>query len=185
MADPFSTLAGVVSVIDVAIRGCRGLYDFSRNLEDVPRSAQQLRSTIGNVESCLRNLRLFAIEYQSSAPLTGHHQILPEALKLGLLGVKTELNVLNRFLPNSESSWKVSERVTWVIDKNKLIKTLQRLDSQQITLLVGLQSVSQYVVLYNIKSCAPSMSSERFSGGLRLWQLHICSAELLSTINLF
>lgn len=70
MSDPFSTFAEALSTLDVLLRACKGLYDVSLACKDAPQQFEQLRHTIKNVESVLRNLKLVITEYNSSKSST-------------------------------------------------------------------------------------------------------------------
>lgn len=81
MADPFSTVAAVVSLADVMIRACGGISNLVVDLRDGPNAVQHLRQTLQNVHSVLGNLRLYVIEYESSKLFIEQHQLLPEIVK--------------------------------------------------------------------------------------------------------
>ncbi|KAL8823279.1 MAG: hypothetical protein Q9191_006003 [Dirinaria sp. TL-2023a] len=143
MADPFSTFAGAVSVFDVAIRSCKGLHNASHAYKDAPQEIGQLWDTIRNLESVLRNLRLWVVEYQSSRFATQFHELLPAAVN----ECTNELNIcreeLNKLLPSQDESRQLKERSRWVLRKRKIVKLQQRLDAQQKTLDLCLQTVTQ------------------------------------------
>lgn len=145
MADPFSTFAGAVSVFDVAIRSCKGLHNACHAYKDAPQEIEQLRDTIRNLESVLRNLRLWVTEYQSSRLATQYHEILPSAVNNCIHEINTCREELDNFLPNPDESRQTKERSKWVLRKRNIVKLQQRLEGQQKTLDLCLQTVTQLV----------------------------------------
>ena len=143
MADPFSTLAGAVSILDVAIRSCKGLYDASHAYKSAPQEAEHLRGTIRDLESILRNTRLWIAEYHSSRSTIQHHEILPEAVKDCIQEINAILKELSDLLPNSDERRQIRERSRWVLHKVKIKKLQERLEGQQKILHLCLQTVAQ------------------------------------------
>ncbi|KAF6227714.1 hypothetical protein HO173_012044 [Letharia columbiana] len=116
MADPFSTVAAVVSLADVMIRACGGISNFVVDLRDAPNAVQHSRQILQNVHSVLENLRLYVIEYGSSKLFIEQHQLLAEIVKKELLDIHTELDLLHQFLSSSGTQGKISQRLKWVLD---------------------------------------------------------------------
>ena len=145
MADPLSTVAAVVSLIDVTIRACEGISSLVVGLKDAPNAAQHLRQTVQNVKSVLEHIKLYVSEYESSKLFTEQHQLLPEVVKKELLGIRVDLDLLQKFLPSSGNQRKIGRRVKWVLDEKKLARVIRRLESRQRALMTGLQIVAQYV----------------------------------------
>ena len=143
MADPFSTVAAVVSLADVMIRACEGISNLIVGLKDASDAAQHLRQTVQNVKSLLGNLQLYVNEYESSNLSLGQHQLLPETVKKELLEIRTELDLLQQFLPLSGTQEKIGQRVKLVFNEKKISKVVRRLESRQIALGTGLQIVAQ------------------------------------------
>ena len=143
MADPFSTVAAVVSLADVMIRACEGISNLVVGLKDAPNAAQHLRQTVHNVLSVLESLQLYVSEYESSALFIEQHQLLPEIVKKELQEIRTELDVLQQLLPSSGTAGKIGHRVKWVFDEKKISRVVHRLDNRQKALMTGLQIVAQ------------------------------------------
>ena len=143
MADPFSTVAAVVSLADVMIRACEGISNLVVGLKDAPHAVQHLRQTVHNVLSVLGSLQLYVSEYESSALFIEQHQLLPENLKRELLEIHKELDVLQQLLPSSGTQGKIGRRVKWVFDEKKISRVIHRLGNRQIVLMTGLQLVAQ------------------------------------------
>lgn len=114
MADPLSALAGVLSVADIAIRSCQRLRDLTSDLQDAPQSMQRFRQTIQNVESVLRNLRLFVVEFNSSALATEQHEVLPEVVVHSLVEIQDNLKRLENILAPDESNSNIRKRIRHV-----------------------------------------------------------------------
>ena len=68
MAEFFSTVAGVASLVDVALRACSVLYNSSCYLKDAPQLSHRLRRRIASVKSVLQNLNeLLGLHRQEQA----------------------------------------------------------------------------------------------------------------------
>ena len=143
MADPFSSAAAVLSTLDVCLKACRGLYDISHGYKEAPLELEQLRCTIRDVESVLRNLSLLTTEYQSSRAAVHYHEALPEAVKNCVLGISRTLKELADLLPPPDDSLQTKQRLRWVSHKKKLIELQQRLGLHQNTLCLCLQTIAQ------------------------------------------
>ncbi len=143
MADPLTTVAAVVSLVDVTIRACEGISSLIVGLKDAPNAAQDLRHTVHNAKSVLGALKLYVSEYESSNLFTEQHQLLPEVVKKELLGIRANLDLLQKFLPSWGNQWKIGQMVKWVLDEKKLARMIRRLESRQIALMTELQIVAQ------------------------------------------
>ena len=143
MADPLSTVAAVVSLVDVTIRACEGISSLIVGLKDAPNAAQHLRQTMQNAKSVLGSLKLYVSEYESSSLFTQQHQLLPEIVEKELLGIRADLSLLQKFLPSSGNQGKIGQRVKWVLDEKKVVRVVRRLESRQTALMTGLQIVAQ------------------------------------------
>ena len=143
MAEVFATIAGIASVIDVALRTCTVLYSSLHYLKHEPELSRQLQQTIQSVESILRNVEDFVAVYrqqQASARLLG---CLPDAVNYGVILIKAELDALSTLLPAPSASGQIRRRVKWVLDRKRVVEVRQKLDSHQITLTLALQSFAQ------------------------------------------
>ena len=143
MADPFSTVAAVVSLADVMIRACDGISTLVIGLKDAPHAALHLRQTAQNIQSVLENLRLYVREYESSNLFIEERQILPDVVKNELLGIRADLGLLQKFLSPSSTQGKIGQRMNWVFNEKQVSKVVHRLESRQIALMTGLQTVAQ------------------------------------------
>ncbi|KAL8928986.1 MAG: hypothetical protein Q9208_001429 [Pyrenodesmia sp. 3 TL-2023] len=143
MAEIFSTIAGVASVIDVALRGCNVLYSSIHYLKETPQLSLRLRQTVQSVESILRCLDEFVAVYRRQQPSAGSPGCLPDAVSHGVVLIKAELDALSTLLPAPSASGQIRQRLKWVLDQKRVIEVVQRLDSHQITLTLALQSFAQ------------------------------------------
>ncbi len=143
MAEVFSTIAGVASLIDVALRACNVLYDSSRYLKDAPLLSQRLRRTVQSVESALQSLKQFVTQYRQQQVSAGLPDHLPGAVNDEIISIKVDLDTLSALLPASSSNGQLRTKFKWVLDRKKVAEILQALDSHQITLLFALQSFAQ------------------------------------------
>ncbi|KAL9003322.1 MAG: hypothetical protein Q9188_003798 [Gyalolechia gomerana] len=94
MADPFSTVATVVSFADVTIRACKGIRAVIDIWKDAPNTTQHLPQTLQNQQFMLESLRLYVVEYESSKLFVEQHQLLPLVIKNVLRDISSDLNSL-------------------------------------------------------------------------------------------
>ncbi|KAG6989773.1 amidase [Physcia stellaris] len=80
MADPFSTVAAVVSFVDVTVRACKGIYTLVDEWKDAPNAINRARQSAQNLESTLGSLRRYVNEYESSKLFLEQQQLLPDVL---------------------------------------------------------------------------------------------------------
>ena len=151
--DPLSGIASVLSVADIAVRSCERLRDLISDLRDAPQSVQRLRRTIQNTESVLRNVWLYVAEFNSSTLVTEYHEVLPEAVERCLEEIRDDLNLLDNVLAPDHSSGNMRKRIGHVWRKKAAEEIAQRLDSQQSTLSLSLQSAAEYVFTCTTDSC--------------------------------
>ncbi|KAL8753905.1 MAG: hypothetical protein Q9184_005282 [Pyrenodesmia sp. 2 TL-2023] len=143
MAEVFATVAGVASVIDVALRGCNVLYSSLHYLKDAPELSQRLRQTIQSVESILRVLDGLITAYRQQQASAGSPGYLPDAVSHEVVLIKAELDTLGTLLPATSVNGQLRRRLRWVLDRKRVVEVIQRLDSCQITLTLALQSFAQ------------------------------------------
>ena len=151
--DPLSGIASVLSVADIAVRSCERLRDLISDLRDAPQSVQRLRRTIQNTESVLRNVWLFVSEFNSSTLATVYHDVLPEAVERSLEGIRDDLKLLQNTLVPDDSRGDTWKRIGHVRRKKAAEEIARRLDSQQSTLSLALQSAAEYVFPRSTDGC--------------------------------
>ncbi|KAL8722768.1 MAG: hypothetical protein Q9181_007419, partial [Wetmoreana brouardii] len=140
MAEAFATVAGVASLIDVALRACNVLYDSIRYLKDESELSQRLRRSIQSVESILQSLDDFVALHRQQQASAGLPDSLPDAVNHELISIKAQLDALSTLLPSSRSNNQIRRRAKWVLDRKRVAEVTQRLDSHQNTLILALQS---------------------------------------------
>lgn len=140
MAELFSTVAGVASLIDIALRACNVLYDSSRYLKDAPQLSQRLRRTIESVKSILQSLNNLLVLYRQQQATTGLPDILPGAIESEVISIKAELDTLSALLPTSSANSQAGTKVKCILNRKKVVEVVQALDSHQITLILALQT---------------------------------------------
>ncbi|KAL8884191.1 MAG: hypothetical protein Q9215_007709 [Flavoplaca cf. flavocitrina] len=138
MAEFFSTVAGVASLVDVALRASNVLYDSSRYLKDAPQLSQRLRQRIASVKSVLQNLNeLLALHRQEQATYG-----LPDigTVENEVISLQAVLDTLSTLLPTSSAHSQVRTKVKWILDRKKVTEVIQELDSHKITLTLAVQT---------------------------------------------
>lgn len=146
MADPLtalSTAANVISLADVTIRACEGIYGLVASLRNAPHAVKSLQQTVEGIESTLRNLKTFVKEYESSVPFRQHHQVLPESVNADIISVRNDLCLLEGFLTSTGEAKKIRKRTKWAVQKKGTMEIVQRLERQQVALILSLQTVAQ------------------------------------------
>ncbi|KAL8710557.1 MAG: hypothetical protein Q9225_007268, partial [Loekoesia sp. 1 TL-2023] len=143
MAEGFTTLTGVASFVDVALRACNVLYDSIRYIKNEPELSQRLRRSIQSAESIVQSLNDFVALHRQQQVSAGLPNFLPDAVNHELNSIKAELDALSALLPSSRSSSQLRRKGKWVLDRKKLAEVIQRLDSHGITLILALQSFAQ------------------------------------------
>ena len=142
MADPFSTVAAVVSFVDVTVRACKGIYTIVDEWKDAPNAIDRVRQTANNLESMLDILRLYVIEYESSRLFREHQQLLPDVVKNQLRDIDSDLKLLSKFLSPPNSGGKAAQRMKWVLDEKKIWFIVSRLDSRQLSITTVFQTLA-------------------------------------------
>ena len=143
MADPFSTVAAVVSFADVTIRACKGIRDLVDSWKGATDSIQRLQQTARNLESMLESLRLYVTEYESSKLCVEQHQLLPAVVKEELWGINSDLALLGQLLRPASEQRRMTYKLQWLFEEKNTLKVIRRLDSRQIAVMTGLQIVGQ------------------------------------------
>ena len=143
MADPFSTVAAVVSFADVTIRACKVIHEVVGSWKDAPNAIQRLRQTVQNLESMLGGLRLYAVEYEASKLFLEQHQLLPEVVKNELPEIELEIELLKGFLPPAGIQINKRERIRRIFDEKKILAVVSRLNSRQANITTELQNLAQ------------------------------------------
>ncbi|KAL8793251.1 MAG: hypothetical protein Q9195_004187 [Heterodermia aff. obscurata] len=143
MADPFSTVAAVVSFADVTIRACKVIYEVVGSWKDAPNAIQRLRQTLQNLESMLGSLRRYVVEYESSKLFLEQHQLLPEVVKNELPEIDLEIQFLKGCLSPVGTQRNIRQRIRRIIDEKKILAVVSRLNSRQAIITTSLQILAQ------------------------------------------
>ena len=142
MADPLSTTSGVLSLVDIAFRTCKGLRSLIDDLKGAPRKVEHLRREKQSWDSVLHNLRLFIAEFESSSSC---HQILLAAVKDSIAEIQNDSKSLDDLLAQLGSEKSIQGRLKYIWKSSRFAEIDSNLDSQHRVLSLALQSESQYV----------------------------------------
>ena len=142
MGDPLSAVAGVVSIVDVAVRSCNTLYDSIRYLKEVPSLTQELQQTIQSIRSILQHLSALVARYGQSRVLTAQVH-LPDAVSHEIVAIKTDLDVLSSLFPAARSTGKLRTGLKSIKDRREIEKLVLKLQRHQVSLTLALQSPLQ------------------------------------------
>ncbi|KAL8911006.1 MAG: hypothetical protein Q9171_003742 [Xanthocarpia ochracea] len=144
MAEPFSAIAGAVSIVDVAIRSCNTLYDSVCYLKGAPGLTQDLQQTVQSTQSILQNLNALVARYRQLQVFTAQLH-LPDAVNYEIVAIKTDLDVLSSLLPATHSTREVRTGLKWIKDRREVEKLVLKLQRHQLSLTLALQSPLQQI----------------------------------------
>ena len=142
MAEPFTAIAGAVSIVDAAIRSCNTLYDSISYLKGAPGLTQDLQQTVQSIQSILQNLNALIARYRQSQVFTAQLH-LPDAVNYEIVAIKTDLDVLSSLLPATHSTREVRTGLKWIKDRREVEKLVLKLQRHQLSLTLALQSPLQ------------------------------------------
>ncbi|KAL8721444.1 MAG: hypothetical protein Q9225_001889 [Loekoesia sp. 1 TL-2023] len=143
MAEPFSTVAAVVSFADVTIRACKGIYEIVGTWKDTPNAIQRLQQTVQSLESMSGSLRLSVLEYESSKLFLEQHQLLPDVVMNELPNINVEIKFLQGCLPPAGTQGNFRQRIRTMIDEKKIFAVVTNLDRRQVAVMTALQIFAQ------------------------------------------
>ena len=143
MADPCSTIAGAISVVDVVIRCCKELHDGFRAMKGAPQAIKHAQTTLTMMQSVLEHTRNLFMEETKPTADTNYNNVLSHVIGQWLPGIQSNIEHLRKLLPSQASSIKASARVKWLLDSKKVNEIVKKLDSQQMILIVELQIAAQ------------------------------------------
>ncbi|KAL9059796.1 MAG: hypothetical protein Q9206_001332 [Seirophora lacunosa] len=151
MAEALSTVAAVVSFVDVTIRACKGVRAVVDTWKEASNTIQRIRQTVQNQQSMLECLRLYVVEYESSKLFVEQHQLLPLVVKNELRDTSSDLDLLLQLLPAAGGQRKMRHQLQWVFDEKKVLAVVSRLDSRQVAVMTGLHITAQrnVISIYN------------------------------------
>ena len=138
-----STVASIVSLADVTIRACEGIYGLVASWRNAPRAVQNVRQTVNSVDSILRNLKTFVEEYKVSVAFQQHHQFLPDSINADITSIRENLGLLDEILRSTGQVNKSRQRAKWTFQEKNISEIIQRLEKKQVGLLLSLQTVAQ------------------------------------------
>lgn len=146
MADPLtalSTAASVVSLADVTIRACEGIYGLVASWRNAPRAVKDVRQTIEGIESTLRNRKIFLEERKSSVAFQEHHQTLPDSVNVHVIRIREDVTLLGEYLASNDQAQNFRKRANWAFYEKRIMKIVERLGKHQVDLILSLQVVAQ------------------------------------------
>ncbi|KAL8880193.1 MAG: hypothetical protein Q9198_002349 [Flavoplaca austrocitrina] len=138
MAEFFSTVAGLASLVDVALRACNVLYGSSCYLKDAPQLSQRLRGRIASVKSVLQNLNEFLALHRQEQATNGLRDI--GTVESEVISIQAVLDTLSTLLPTSSAHSQVRTKVKWILDRKKVTEVVHELDSHRSTLTLAIQT---------------------------------------------
>ncbi|KAL8643892.1 MAG: hypothetical protein Q9226_008053 [Calogaya cf. arnoldii] len=111
----------------------------------VSRVFQRLRRTLRDVETILRNLRLF-VEVHHEQILASLPGRLLGAVNSEVIAIRTELDTLSVLSPASDLNGRFRTEMQLVLNWKKVGEVIRALDGHQITLNIAIQTFEQSVL---------------------------------------
>ena len=146
MAEPFSLVASsfaVVGLADVVLRAGKEFCQFLSAIEGAPTEVETLRCSINDTTLLVEDVKRYGEELkQSAASLTSsaattRSEILLQ-IKSALRTLERELSALVTFAKRHRRIHNPWGRLKWVLDEQKILKALQKLEASKSTLIAAL-----------------------------------------------
>ena len=138
MADPFSTVAGVVGIIGVALSNSRQVHNFIKGIKEAPAAINALSSDLKSLSDILEQLVQSTSEEPQALFVIPMRQSLDRCIDI-LEQLETSISPYVEVLGNGKSKWR---RFAWNFKEKKVLALQSRLcsckDNLQLALLLGL-----------------------------------------------
>ena len=146
MGEPLSiisSVAGIIGLADVALRGGKGLYDFFSALKDAPLHVKSLSTELKHLNDILSEIQGFSSDYCQA------EFVVKDGLKLkgyltALMQTQDQVAVLSKTIKPMEpdaSQGKIKQlkyQLQWTLMKDQLERLYQDLGRHKLTLLATL-----------------------------------------------
>ncbi|KAI1093862.1 hypothetical protein F5B19DRAFT_500489 [Rostrohypoxylon terebratum] len=145
-----STIGAVVNVIqigDAAIRLCRSIATFIRELKDAKDDMRYLGTTLDDTNSLMRNLIVYIREFQNAPSTSEQYEVLPEVVVATVHNFHESLKSLRRWLP-PDLSPNFAQRFRFVFNRKKIQSASLELEKCKNNTSVALLVISS---LHTIK----------------------------------
>ena len=146
MPDPitsFGAAAGAVQLIDVALRTSREAYVFLAAVKNAKRDIQDLRNTLYDVESNVRNLRNYVHAFSKSKNSVQEFEVLPEVVSRSFQNFQDDILRLKQLLPPKPTA-SLAQEMKWVYNSKFVKEICDRLGGRKADLSFALSIIGRY-----------------------------------------
>ncbi|CAO2654084.1 Nn.00g108170.m01.CDS01 [Neocucurbitaria sp. VM-36] len=147
MAEVLGAVASAVQLADVALRSSRQIYEVLSSIRHASEDFQTLRNILQDVDSNMRILRIYIIEFGRSRHAIEEYEVLPDTITGCFRKFHDDINVLKKILPD-ESKVGVAAKAKWVFDKDKLKSVMMRLNDLKTSVIMALLVIGAKDNLY-------------------------------------
>ncbi|KAI9755365.1 MAG: hypothetical protein M1815_005081 [Lichina confinis] len=131
-----ATAASALQLADVGLRWGKEIYNLLSDIKHAPQEVHNLRNTVDDVNSVIRNLSRYIAEFNQSASTRAEHNVLPEAVTRAVQGFHEQLATLKGLLPTES----VQQKIRWGLDKKRKVKEVtENLGRRKTTVLLALE----------------------------------------------
>lgn len=145
MVEPFSVAASsfaVVGLADVVLRSGKEIYQFLSAIKDAPEEVDRLQCSIGDTALLVENVKCHAQELSQSDSLTTTTPTSASQMMLqiqsALRSLDRELSALVKLAKRYQTMHNKWERIKWVLDERKILKSLRKLEASKSALVAAL-----------------------------------------------
>ena len=146
MGEPLSIIssaAGIIGLVDVALRGGKELYDFFSALKDAPQNVKSLSTELKHLNDILSEIQSFSSEYCQSEFVVRDGLTLKGHL-MALMHTQDHVAILSNTIKPMEpdaSQGKIKQlkhQLQWALMKDQVERLCQDLGRHKLTLLATL-----------------------------------------------
>ncbi|KAF1849195.1 uncharacterized protein K460DRAFT_428656 [Cucurbitaria berberidis CBS 394.84] len=137
MAEVLGAVASAVQLADVALRSSRQVYNVLSSMKNAGEDIEALRSTLQDVDSNMRILRVYVIEFERSKNAIEKFEVLPDTITGCFRKFFDDITALKQMLPHALKPG-FAAKAKWVFDKNKMKEVLARLNDRKTSLNTAL-----------------------------------------------
>ena len=146
MADPLSisaNISAVLSLLDVVGRAVKELYVFCAAIKDASKDIRYIAEELRQFTALLAGVKA-AVEQRETSALTERSELSWFGVVEALQGCQSELIelsvLLEKSMPKQQcgKAMNMLNKVKWVLNEKKVIRSWQRLEGQKLTLVTAL-----------------------------------------------
>ena len=143
--DPLSIAASVVGLLGATAKVSTVLYDFFRDLKDVPKVARRILQEVSDISTCLAQLQAFLIGTKAGSR-SRTALIMVEQVVVVLTSCVMTFSELEETLESlgDDTPKQFSKRIAWFRKEPKVETLCQQLNSSKMSLSLLLTTLTWY-----------------------------------------